>query len=377
MEAKGIIGSAAGESIFDGPFSFPLMVLRRAAVEHNITTMAAFAAGHGMAFAPHAKTTMAPALLAAQRAAGAWGFTVATPSQALTLRGFGVGRILLANQVVDPAGLRALAAELDGTRQEEFDFLCFADSVEGVEILSAHAGGRPFRVLVELGHEGGRGGSRTLEDLLKVADAVRAAPGVELAGVAGYEGALGTAAEVRAYLGRLEEALEHLRVRDPILSVGGSQWFDVIGRELVTCHARVVLRSGAYVSHDDGYYRERTPFNRIEGELWPALELWAHVLSVPEPGMAIAGFGKRDAPFDEGLPVVKGIRRGGTTVPLSGVTVAKVQDQHAVLVGDAGLRPGDLLSFGISHPCTAFDKWRVLPVVDDRHVVVELITTYF
>ncbi len=375
MEAKGIIAPGTGQSIFDGPFSFPLMTLRRTAVEHNIATMAAFATGYGMELAPHAKTTMAPALLGAQQAAGAWGFTVATPSQALTLRGFGVGRILLANQVVDPAGLRALAAELDGA--DDFDFLCFADSLEGVRILSEHAGARPFRVLVELGHEGGRGGSRTLADLLKVAAAVRAAPGVELAGVAGYEGALGTAAEVRVYLGRLQEALEHVRVARPILSVGGSQWFDVIGRELAACQARVLLRSGAYVSHDDGYYRDRTPFNRIDGELRPALELWAHVLSTPEPGMAVVGFGKRDSSFDEGLPTPRTRRRGKTSVPLAGVTLVQVQDQHAVLRGEADLRPGDLLSFGISHPCTAFDKWRVLPVVDDDHVVAELIATYF
>ncbi|GAA5044555.1 D-serine deaminase-like pyridoxal phosphate-dependent protein [Thermocatellispora tengchongensis] len=374
--AKGLLAPPVGKSIFDGAVSFPIMVLDGAAVRHNVATMAAFARDHGLLLAPHAKTTMAPALLAAQLDAGAWGFTVATPTQALTLRGFGVRRIVLANQFVDPAGLRAVAAELE--RDPAFEFLCFADSVAGIEILSAAAGPRPFRVLAELGHEGGRAGCRTLGGLLDVATAAQNAPGVELAGVAGYEGALRTAAEVRAYLGRLQEALEHLRVREPILSAGGSQWFDVIGRELAGCRARVVLRSGAYVTHDDGYYRERTPFTRVPGELRPALELWAHVLSAPEPGMAVLGFGKRDAPYDEGLPVVRALRRHGRTVALGEgeVTVTKMQDQHAIVRTAAELRPGDLLSFGISHPCTAFDKWRVLPVVDDRHVVIDLISTY-
>ncbi|MDP9862579.1 MULTISPECIES: alanine racemase [Streptosporangium] len=368
---KGIVdpGRAVGSSLFGGAFSFPVMVAHRSALEHNIATLAAFAAEHGMMLVPHAKTTMSPQLVRAQLDAGAWGLTVATPSQALTLREFGVSRIIIANQVFDPAGLDALAAQL--AEDPSFEFLCFVDSVAGVETLAKHAGARPFRVLAELGHEGGRAGSRTLGRLLEVAAAAQAADGVELAGVAGYEGSLTSAAEVRAYLHRMLEALEHLRVRDPILSVGGSQWFDVIGRELAACQARIMLRSGAYVTHDDGYYRERTPYTRIGGELRAALEIWAHVLSIPEPGLAVVGFGKRDAPFDEGLPVPRGA--------VADATVLKMQDQHAVLrlAPDSKVKPGDLVSFGISHPCTAFDKWRVMPVVDDDYIVVDLIDTYF
>ncbi|MFC4011400.1 alanine racemase [Nonomuraea purpurea] len=353
-----------GQSIFESELGFPLMVVHRDALEHNVATMAAFARDHGMELAPHAKTHMSAEIAALQLEAGAWGLTVATPRQARTVRGFGVGRIMVANQVVDPAGLAWAAGELE--RDPEFEFLSFVDSEAGLDALSRHASSRPFRVLVELGHEGGRAGCRTLDDLLKLASHVQTAPGVELAGVAGYEGALKTADQVRKYLDLLQEAVEHVRVKSPILSVGGSQWFDVIGRELVATQARILLRSGAYVSHDDGYYRERTPFNRIDGELRPALEVWAHVLSTPEPGLAIVGMGKRDAPYDEGLPVP---RRGG-------VTIVKLQDQHAIVRAD-GLSPGDLLAFGISHPCTAFDKWRVLPLVDRDYRVVGTIRTSF
>jgi D-serine dehydratase len=38
---------------------------------------------------------------------------------------------------------------------------------------------------------------------------------------------------------------------------------------------------------------------------------------------------------------------------------------------------GDLLACGISHPCTAFDKWRLIPVVDDDYTVVDAIATFF
>ncbi|WP_246075353.1 alanine racemase [Nonomuraea terrae] len=351
-------------SIFDGALGFPAMVVHRDALEHNVATMAAFARDHGLELAPHAKTHLSPEIAERQLAAGAWGLTVATPRQAETVRGFGAGRIMVANQVVDPAGLAWAAAELE--RDPEFEFLSFADSTAGIDLLARHAGARPFRVLAELGHEGGRAGCRTLEELLEVTAYAQETPGVELAGVAGYEGGLATAAEVRKYLDLLQEAVEHVRVRTPILSVGGSQWFDVIGRELAGARARILLRSGAYVTHDDGFYRERTPFNRIAGQLRPALEVWAHVLSTPEPGLAIVGMGKRDAPYDEGLPIP---RRGG-------VTVVKMQDQHTVVRAE-GLKPGDLLAFGISHPCTAFDKWRVLPLVDRDYRVVGTIHTYF
>jgi D-serine deaminase-like pyridoxal phosphate-dependent protein len=38
---------------------------------------------------------------------------------------------------------------------------------------------------------------------------------------------------------------------------------------------------------------------------------------------------------------------------------------------------GDLLEFGISHPCTAFDKWPLVPVLDDEARLTGLVTTVF
>jgi D-serine dehydratase len=56
-----------------------------------------------------------------------------------------------------------------------------------------------------------------------------------------------------------------------------------------------------------------------------------------------------------------------------------MMDQHtflAVLETD-DLHVGDMLAFDISHPCLTFDKWRVLPVVDDQHRVVDIVSTFF
>jgi D-serine deaminase-like pyridoxal phosphate-dependent protein len=54
-------------------------------------------------------------------------------------------------------------------------------------------------------------------------------------------------------------------------------------------------------------------------------------------------------------------------------------DQHAFLKfnPEANLKVGDLVGCGISHPCTAFDKWRLIPVVDDSYLVIDAILTYF
>src|SRR5439155_583033 len=84
-------------------------------------------------------------------------------------------------------------------------------------------------------------------------------------------------------------------------------YFDVVTRELTAGGSRVpagmtvVLRSGGYLFHDHGIYRGATPAARgVAGapEFRPALELWAQVVSRPEPGLALLSAGRRDAALD-------------------------------------------------------------------------------
>lgn len=382
---------AARNGLFDGAFSWPVLVARRTAIEHNLQTLAAFCARHGLAFAPHGKTTMAPSLFAAQLRAGAWAITVATAHQVLACRTLGVPRVLLANQLLDPTPLRWLAREIE----DGFDFLCYVDSVDGVaamsEALAAVPGSRPLRVLVELGYPGGRTGCRSTAEAVAVARAVAGARRLELAGVAGYEGGLPGVAEVGGYLDALRAATFSLAeggllAEEVVVSAGGSAYFDVVADRLsgawLPGHTlRAVLRSGAYVSHDDGFYRDRTPFGRVPDEGWldAALEIWAQVTSTPENGLAIVGLGKREAPFDEGLPVPRRVRdRDGKVTAADGLRVSRLNDHHAYVDMAPGARlvPGDLVCFGISHPCTAFDKWRAIPVVEDDYTVTDVLHTY-
>ncbi len=393
--------AAAGYSLFDGPFTWPVMVARRSAIDANVATMAAYCARHGVDFAPHGKTTMAPTLFAAQLAAGAWGITVATANQALVARRFGVPRVLLANEVLDAKVLRWVLAQVaDG-----WEFLGYLDSLAGVAALAeatfGESGpsprsegplspkvrdGAPLRVLIEVGFPGGRTGCRTVAEAVGVAEAAAAVDGVEVAGVSGFEGGLPDEVAVKAFLSTMVDAasqIERLCPNPLITTAGGSAFFDTVIDILVPAareHSwRTILRSGAVVTHDDGLYARRTPFARVpdEGSLTAALEVWAQVLSTPEAGLAILGAGRRDAPFDAGFPVPISVRAAdGTVRPLAGATVDQLNDQHAYLRG-ASVVPGELVRLGISHPCTAFDKWRVIPVVDDDCRVVDLIRTYF
>jgi D-serine dehydratase len=90
------------------------------------------------------------------------------------------------------------------------------------------------------------------------------------------------------------------------------------------------------------------------------------------------GFGRRDVPFDDQLPVVLGRYghdRGRSAAP--GVRVTKLNDQHAFLQVPEELQVGlgEVWSFGISHPCGAFDRWPAIPLVDGDHQIIGVVTT--
>jgi D-serine deaminase-like pyridoxal phosphate-dependent protein len=376
--------SVLGCGLFDGPFTWPVMAATGSAIDANIATMARYCAAHGVDHAPHGKTTMAPSLFAAQLAAGAWGITVATANQALVARRFGVPRVLFANELFDAKVLRWAVDEV----ASGWEFLCYVDSLAGVAVARdavAGSAGR-LRLLVEIGFPGGRTGCRSVAEAVAVARAVATADGLDLAGVAAFEGLLPDPAAVHTLLADVAAAAEQtarLCPEPPIVTAGGSMYFDLVVAELrevaARCGGRLVLRSGAVVSHDDGVYAAGTPFHRVpaEGALAAALQVWAQVLATPEPGLSIVGAGKRDLPFDEGLPVPLRVRTAdGAMHPLPDARVERLNDQHAYVRG-APVHPGELMHLGISHPCTAFDKWRVIPVVDDDYRVVDLIHTYF
>ena len=394
---------AQGWNVLRGDLPLPLAVVHRDALAHNLRWMQDLVARAGIDLAPHGKTTLSPQLFRAQLDAGAWGITVASVGQVAIARAAGARRVLIANQVLQGVDLSALAA----LRREHPGLLVpfLLDSpaqLAAIEAWHAQTGAAPLEVLLELGLAGGRTGCRTDTDALALARAARRSPAVRLVGIECYEGlwakgddaadtALVDALMRRVHALAAQAEAEDLFEADEVLvTAGGSAVFDLVARALrpaLRRPVRTLLRAGCYVTHDDGFYRRMgQAVNRRLGcasGLQAALRVWCVVLSMPEPGLAVLGAGKRDVSFDMGLPVALSVSPAGS----DGMQVAPahwqidaLNDQHAYLrVGDdaAGLRVGDRVALGISHPCATFDRWRWLAVVDDDLNVVDAITTCF
>ena len=396
-------GAATGWCVFDADVPYPIALLFESAIEHNSKAMKRFCEHNGVSLAPHGKTTMAPALFRRQIHDGAWAITAATTWQARTMREAGVQRVLIANQVVVPSEIEWLARSLD----DGFEVYCYVDSLEGVDIMNQTLArvhpARRLPVLLEMGLFGGRTGVRTIADGLLVAAAAAQSPYLALTGTSGFEGILGPIGD-RPVTERVDEFLDQIveltlavdaegwfePSPDVIVTAGGSAFFDQVvdrfSRIDIESPLRAVIRSGCYISHDDGSLHQvspmgETPRTSHADRLVPAIEVWGSVLSRPEPTRALVGIGKRDASTDGLLPILKKVRRRGSTKieTVRGARVVEIHDQHAFLDLDPAdpLAVGDLVGFGISHPCTTFDKWRAIPIVDDDYRVVEIADTLF
>ena len=397
---------ASRVNILEETLHFPLLILKESALAYNLAAMAEWCAANNFLIAPHGKTTMTPRIFERQLQAGAWAITVATASQALICAEMGVKRILIANQVVGRANVRSLAAMMKA--DPALDLLCLVDSADSIEFLRSEwqAAGvsRPLGVLVEMGHQGWRTGARSLQAGLQLCtEVLKDSQTFCFRGIEGFEGSAhapepaeegrlvrqfltDVAALARAVQSRYRAGNEPL-----LLSVGGSSFLDAVWEfgQQMQGQFQMVIRSGCYVTHDHGYCAQKLDAARQRGDrkanlpmFRPALELWSQVQSKPEEGLAILNFGKRDCAYDLGLPTplfAQSLIPGKGKVDLQSATVVDTNDQHAYLRGPGTehLQVRDQVCCGISHPCTALDKWRTVPVVDDSYNLVDIYRTYF
>jgi D-serine dehydratase len=396
-----------GLNLFRGDLPTPVAILRRRALDFNSCWMRQFLQRTGAVVCPHGKTTMAPQLFARQLDDGAWGITVATRQQLEIALRAGVHRLILANQLVAPSDTDWVAAELD--RDPALELYLYVDSIELVKRwaeVRRRRSGRPIQLLLEIGFAGGRTGARTDAETVEIAETIHAEPGLRLRGIAGFEGLIGgdtpalAVERVRAFLGLMVKAAEGcarrgLFAEEPvILTAGGSAYYDLVAEVFSKADlgrpSRVVLRSGCYLTHDHQLYANyiehiiaRSPMLPTQTvRPTPALEVWASVQSVPESGLAICSVGKRDISFDIHLPIPVAwcrLGRDRDSQPLEGHVVTGLNDQHAMVrrPPDSPLRVGDLVGFGISHPCTTFDRWPLLYLIDEGGAVLEGIRTFF
>jgi D-serine dehydratase len=353
---------------------------------------------------------MSPQLFQAQLDDGAWGLTCATISQLQVYRRHGVRRVLFANQVVGRRNLAYLFDEL--ARDPAFEPFVLVDSPAGVEQLAiaaiAHPARRPLPLLLEVGQPKLRTGARDLDEARAVIAAIEdSTPHLALHGVESYEGLIaGEPADVRTRMdGLLDFHLEvaGLAAASPaaanaspfILSAGGSEFFDIVADRLQSASldrpTQVVLRSGCYLTQDHLHYArafERIVARQLSGSaipggLRPALEVWGCVQSRPELTRAYVTGGKRDLSYDWELPKPAlwyraGLHRVPQPMP-DGHRAVGINDQHMhlELPVESPLAVGDLVGFGISHPCTTFDKWQLIYVVNDDYDVVDAVRTFF
>lgn len=397
--------ASKGWNVLADDLPFPLAVIHRSALAHNVAWMQDYAKRKGVALAPHGKTTMSPQLFQMQLAGGAWGMSFATLYQVAVGVEAGARRIIVANQVVCDADFDALATLL--ARHPDLRVWFLVDSVAQLALIEDWASRRavttPFDVLLEMGIPGQRTGCRTLEEALHLAQKIAASPAVRFGGVECYEGGVATcdsahdAREVTALVRRVTEVVkacdqQNLFEGDELLiTAGGSAVFDLVIPLLRLQDLQRpmlgVLRSGCYITHDHGNYARflRLVEQRegLDASLRPALEVWAMVQSVPEPGMALLTCGRRDVSYDLEMPLPQRhaarASRQANAVPADW-KISALNDQHAYLRFDpAGLIPqvGDRVSLGISHPCTTFDKWRWLPLVEEDGAITGAVATRF
>jgi D-serine dehydratase len=398
-------------NVLNGDLPFPLAVLSQSALTHNLDWMHQFASSRDLSFAPHGKTSMSPELFARQRAAGIWGMTVATLHQLGVAVRSGERRLIIANQLVSSADFDGLSHWLHHTPDLSVWFL--VDSLAQVDLIEAwadkrRAQGPKFQVLLEVGIEGKRTGTRDHAQAMLLAKRIAASNVVALHGIECYEGGLATCNHTHDREGTdalmqrvcalmVDCAAEQLfAAGEVLLTAGGTALFDLVADRLhpalpadLGARMRPVLRSGCYIAHDHGFYNrllrcvgERI---RLDVTLVPALEVWAMVQSCPEPGLALLTAGRRDISYDIELPMPVRRAHVGDTAPRAvpdDWRVTSLNDHHTYLTHDpAGPAPapvpGELVALGISHPCTTFDKWQWMPIVSDDYRVVDAITTYF
>ena len=377
---------ATKPNLFTANFQFPIMVLKESAVKNNIAQMMSFCNSVDAQLAPHVKTTMSPQLAQMQVAAGATALTVANFWQGRIFLKHGFKNLIIANEVLDPTAIAEIAKI---NKQKQAEIIFYVDSILALEIIQKHTPSEGEQNLfIEIGTENGRGGVRELSLVEQLAQLIKADKRLNLIGVTGFEGAVPDAARGRRgekkiskfcqkIVAAAELAYPYKSDQPFVISAGGSAYFDIVARELNKFEKprRLLLRSGGYITHDHKYYEEIYPFALSDRSFKPAIEVWAQVISKPEKDFGVLNLGKRDIGNDLHNPIP--IKSYDGQVKSFSAVIEKLNDQHGYLRGKQEFSLAQLIGLGISHPCTTFDKWGLIPLVNDDYDLIDCLQTFF
>lgn len=313
----------------------PALILDLEILRRNIATMAEWTRTHAK-IRPHTKVHKCPEIAQLQIAAGAIGLTTATVWEAAAMAHAGFDNILIANEVAGEEKLGLLACTA-----RERSLLVGVDDPDGARALSeaAERAGSQIGVLVEIDIGLRRGGVRSEEAALRVAQTVASLPGLLLRGAMGYEGWVvmepdreiraRKAAEAIGHLASAVERLERSGFPMEIVSAGGTNTHDMTGT-----HRRVTeLQAGSYALMDTAY----APLSPV---FKPALTIMATVMSRHGTN-AVLDCGTKVVAIDLAPPLAKD----------SSIKVREVHEEHTLLdiAADHPLKFGDRVELTVGY----------------------------
>jgi D-serine deaminase-like pyridoxal phosphate-dependent protein len=299
----------------------PALVVDIDALDRNLATMADLRPGD--ALRPHVKAHKCTALAARQAGVGHRRFTCATPREVAGMVGAGVGDdLLLANEVLDPMRLGALAA-----LQDEARITIAVDSTEAVRA-AADAGLREVVIDVLVGLP--RCGCPP-EDAPALADLARQR-GMAVRGVMGYEGhlmMLDDTAEQAVRVAEVTRTLRevHGRVGGELITTGGTGTFHLHPTAVEGVYYEV--QAGSYALMDSHYAGASLPFEQacwVVGTVISVADRWA----VADVGLKALGMDHGNPPVVDGTPWFysdEHVTFGATPLPQAGERV-RVQPAH-------------------------------------------------
>jgi 3-hydroxy-D-aspartate aldolase len=338
----------------------PCLVLDLDALERNIIKMGDYAKAHGMRHRVHGKMHKSVDVALLQgRLGGSVGVCCQKVSEAEVFARGGIKDVLVSNQVRDPAKIDRLARLPKlGART----IVC-VDMVENVADLSAAAlrHGTTIECLVEIDCGAGRCGVKTTPEVVALAQAIGAAPGLKFSGIQAYQGAMqhmdsyaDRKAKIDLAVAQVKDAVDALKalgVTCDIVGGGGT------GSYYFESNSGVYneLQCGSYAFMDADYGRILDANGqRIDrGEWENALFILTSVMSHAKADKAIVDAGLKAQSVDSGLPVVFG---------RTDVKYVKCSDEHGVVEDPAGvLKVNDKLRLVPGHcdPTCNVHDWYV------------------
>ncbi|RBO51718.1 DSD1 family PLP-dependent enzyme [Rhodovulum sp. BSW8] len=338
----------------------PCLVLDLDALERNIQKMGDWARAHGMRHRVHGKMHKSVDVARLQeRLGGACGVCCQKVSEAEAFARGGIKDVLVSNQVRDPAKIDRLARLPKlGART----LVCVDDPANVAELSeAAERHGTEIECLVEIDCGAGRCGVTETADVVAIAKAIDAAPGLRFAGLQAYQGAmqhldsyLDRKAKIEIAVAMVREAVEALKAEGlacDIVGGGGTGSYYFEGSSGVYNE----LQCGSYAFMDADYGRILdAEGNRIDrGEWENALFLLTSVMSHAKADKAICDAGLKAQSVDSGLPVVFG---------REDVRYVKCSDEHGVIADHEGvLKVGDKLRLVPGHcdPTCNVHDWYV------------------